>query len=156
MLFGLLLALGTACDLLQPKEIAAVQGEAPTAAKPSNSREGALDVRRCFFSLPKFDQSVSLEVRTGAADDVLESWKKMESKEEKEKEGEKEGPGGKEVSGVGREALWLGDKRSGALWVRAETAIVRISLGGGATAEAKIKSSKKLARRILRRLSKQQ
>ena len=75
MLFGLLLALGTACDLLQPKEIAAVQGEAPTATKPSNSREGALEVRRCFFSLPKFDQSVAALVSDlydrGQQDNVL-------------------------------------------------------------------------------------
>src|SRR5438552_3211843 len=65
---GMLLA--AACALLTAAEIEKVQGESPVQAKPSEA--GAS--QRCFFELPTFTKSISLEVTRGAP--VNELWKK--------------------------------------------------------------------------------
>src|SRR5207253_2476242 len=52
------LVAASACGLLRPQEIAAVQGEAPREVRASEDRIGEFVVRRCFFVLPGFARSV--------------------------------------------------------------------------------------------------
>ena len=159
----LLTALATAldpCSLLDAKAIAAVQGAPPKQTKASEQPDGDFTTSQCFFTLPDFVKSVSFEVvtpnagvRAGA---LRERWSKLsgEEKEAGEREEEEEGrrpP--RQVPGVGRGAVWVGDARVGALYVLGPTAIVRVSIGGPAEVDAKIKACAKLAKNALQHLA---
>ena len=144
----------SACDVLSAAEIAAVQGQRYTDAKLTESHVGELAVSQCFYELPAFAKSVSVEIFRG---DVDELWHQVEGDEE-----EHEGEGGekgeeleaarREIEGVGEDALWSGTKITGALYVRGENAVLRISVGGPWSEDEKIAKSKKLALKILPRL----
>lgn len=134
-----------ACHVLSKEDVAAVQGESFTEAKLSS--HGGLTT--CFYQLPTFSNSISVDVMRGGA---REYWE-----ENLEKEHEREEPEEKEaellrVPGVGSEAFWAGARGSGSLFVRKGDTMVRVSVGGGGTAEEKIRKSKKLALLALKRL----
>jgi hypothetical protein len=147
MLLALLVAFGTACDLLRPREIAAVQGERPRESKPAELRSGELTIRRCFFTLRKLDRSVALEVRTAPAAALGAAWERLAGAEKDQEDAKL----AKNVRGVGREARWVGNARSGALYVLGRSAILRLSVGGPGTEQDKIRSCKTLARKVLPR-----
>ena len=139
-----------ACELLTEKDIAAVQGEAFTDTKLTGSKEGALDISQCFFQLPNFSKSVSVMVMRPApgsnGDAVRAYWKsRIESEGEEEQKTLR-------IHGVGKEALWSGNRITGALYVVDRDAILRISVGGPGSQEQRIAKSKRLAARALRRL----
>lgn len=164
------------CSLLDSKAIAAAQGAAPKDTKASEHPDGALTSRQCFFTLPDFAQSVSLEVTTpnpGTKGRVLrERWEQLSGKErerEHEKaearpaaakgkraaeEDEESGRPPQPVPGVGRAAVWIGNARAGALYVLAPGAILRVSVGGAADERGKIKACSALAKSALQRLAK--
>ena len=136
-----------ACHVLSKEDVAAVQGESFTEAKLSPRGE----MTTCFYQLPSFSKSVSVDVmRSGAR----EYWEKNF---EGERERDREEPEEKEaelqrVRGVGSEAFWIGARGTGSLVVRKGDSMVRVSVGGPGTAEEKIEKSKKLALRALKNL----
>jgi hypothetical protein len=57
------------------------------------------------------------------------------------------------VKGIGDDAIWSGNRVSGALYVLTTNTILRISLGGIGTQELKVERAKMLARRLLPKLA---
>lgn len=159
-----------ACALLTSEEIKAVQGEPTKETKLTARSDGGFSISQCFFTLPTFTNSISLAITQQAdgqgARDPKEFWKEtfhrdaVEVKRERERERERE-KGEDEVeketepekvSGVGDEAFWMGSRVGGALYVLKGNSYVRISIGGAADQESKIKRSKALAQKIVSRL----
>jgi hypothetical protein len=139
----------SACALLRPAEIKAVQGEAPVQAVSSPPQsDGPLVVEQCFYRLPDPSRSVSLEVRRAPPAALRERWERMSESDEP---GEKRFPP-RRVKGIGRRALWVGNAKASALYVLGRRGIVRLSVGGPAGPEAKLAACKSLARRVLRRM----
>ncbi|HVI23629.1 MAG TPA: hypothetical protein VM691_09110, partial [Myxococcales bacterium] len=136
MLGLLILAAADACTLLTAKEIEAVQRERPQVSKPTSQSAGELNVRQCFYQLPTFEKSVSLEVTSGAGAKAY--WRKAfhEERREGEEEEEKERP--ERVKGLGEEAFWTGSARLGGLYVLKKGSILRLSIGGAESKDAKL------------------
>ena len=57
---------GGACSLLSAEDIQAVQGETVADMQGSERTSDALSTSQCFYRLPTFSKSVSLEVTRGA------------------------------------------------------------------------------------------
>jgi hypothetical protein len=154
MLSYLLLAAAAAdaCALLTADEIERVQRERPQISKPSSHSGGDLAVRQCFYQLPTFEKSISLEVTSGPAAKAY--WQKAfhESRpqEEDEKGDAKDEP--ERVRGLGEEAFWTGSLKLGGLYVLQKGSILRLSVGGADTKGAKLKKLRALARSALKRL----
>jgi hypothetical protein len=148
----LLAAVPGPCSLLTAAEIQSVQKESPELAKESSQPAGDLAVSQCFYQLPTFAKSISLELTTGAGAKTY--WKKAfhEARpKEKEEEGEaKEEP--ERVKGLGEEAFWTGSVRLGGLYVLKKGSILRLSIGGSETKDAKLKKLRALAKSALKRL----
>jgi len=134
-----------ACSVLTKAEVAAVQGEAFTSVKLS-PRDGGT---RCFYQLPTFSKSVSVDVmRSGGRKFWDETF---EGEHEAGDPDEKTTPPVK-VSGVGSEAIWVSSRVAGSLYVRKGDALLRVSVGGPGDAKEKIARSKRLALRALKRM----
>jgi hypothetical protein len=149
--FLLIAAAVDACTLLTAQEIEAVQRERPQLSKPSAQTGEDLAVRQCFYQLPTFAKSISLEVTSGPS--ARAYWQKAfhEKAREKEEEGEaKEEP--ERVRGLGEEAYWTGSVRLGGLYVLKKGSILRLSIGGAEAKDAKLKKLRALARSVLKRL----
>ena len=141
MLIGALL-LATrldACHVLTKRDIAAVQGESFTAVKLTTHDE----MSQCFYQLPTFTKSVSV--------DVIRDKEFWES-HFREKEHEAEGHAPREIEGLGDDALWIGGRMSGSLYVRKGNAVLRVSVGGPGTEAEKIAKSKTLAAKALKKM----
>ena len=84
---------------------------------------------------------------------MRERWRQIsgEEKERKREEEEEKAPP-RPVKGVGRAAVWTGNQKAGAIYVLGRNAIVRVSVGGAASEEAKIKACTALAKNALRHL----
>ena len=153
-MLGLLLiaAAVDACSLLTAQEIEAVQRERPQLSKPSAQPGGDLAVRQCFYQLPTFSKSISLEVTSGPAAKAY--WQKAfhgkRAREEDEEAEAKEEP--ERVRGLGEEAYWTGSVRLGGLYVLEKGSILRLSIGGAEAKDAKLKKLRALARSALKRL----
>jgi hypothetical protein len=145
----LIAALAAACSLLTSAEIARVQGEAPKETKPSTQESPGLHGDQCFFLLPTFARSISLELTRGA---VRAFWKKTfhEQGGDAKRESEEEKP--LPVRGLGDEAFWAGDARLGGLYVLRKDAMLRLSIGGAETQPQKLKKLRALARSALKRM----
>jgi hypothetical protein len=147
-------ASGGPCALLSAAEIRRVQGESPKEAKGSEREAGGLTVHQCFYSLPDFSRSVSLEVTRGER--VRELWKaRFGAKEEAEREGgeaEEEEDRPEQVRGLGEEAFWTGSPRLGGLYVLRRGAMLRLSVGGNDPKARKLRRLTALARLALRRM----
>jgi hypothetical protein len=178
MLTAFLFMLGTAassprfpnaCQLLTPRDIARVQGETLKSVKLTESNENGLRVSQCFYALPSFTNSISLDVMRGqtAAFWRLHFANAREGKDDDEdrdrsvamktappsREAEEEHESSaRKVRGIGDAAVWSGNRVAGALYVLKGETIVRISVGGGGSQEQKIERSKKLAAQALQKL----
>jgi hypothetical protein len=150
MLVFLILAAADACALVTAKEIEAVQRERPQVSKPTSQSAGELNVRQCFYQLPTFEKSVSLEVTSGPGAKAY--WQKAfhEKHLEEEEEEAKERP--ERVKGLGEEAFWTGSARLGGLYVLKKGSILRLSIGGAESKDAKLEKLRALARSALKRL----
>jgi hypothetical protein len=152
----------SACQLLSAADVAAVQGQPFADAKLTEATAGGLALSQCFYELADFTKSVSVELirddATAEGNGAVEFWRDLEEKNgeeagERESEGEKEEEGaGLPVHGLGHEALWSGTKISGALYVRAGDAVLRISVGGPGSEADKRAKAKQLAERALHRM----
>ena len=131
-----------ACSVLTKADIAAVQGETFTAAKLTD-RKGSTT---CFYQLPTFTKSVSVDVMHKGAREFFEE------AEHEEGEQEEEAKPPKEIKGIGSEAMWVGGRVAGSLYVRKGDKLVRVSVGGPGSEQEKIATSKKLAARALKRM----
>jgi len=149
-----------ACKLIAPSEIEAVQGEAVLDAKSGNRMTGGFAIAQCFYALPSQAKSVSLEVTRpdptqSAPSGLRDRWKKLFHEDgDQEGEGEREEEAGKPqpVSGIGDEAFWSGNPLVGALYVLKGDSYLRISIGGAEDASVKIRKTKALAQKALKRL----
>lgn len=166
-----------ACALLASSEIKAVQGEEPKESKPSTHVDSAFAVSQCFYMMPTYNNSISLEVTRNSSSKqgqtIRQFWnERFHDAEEKEKEGEpeqeKERERGKvkkeekesegenqkplKITGVGDEAFWSGSAISGALYVLKGKSYLRLSTGGKSDVSAKINKLKTLAQYALKRL----
>jgi len=163
--------LPNACQLLTARDVARVQGEEFKSAKLTETEANGLIVSQCFYSLPSFTNSVSVDVMRGktsafwrghfsntreAVDDDEDrdrdrsaAMKSAPPSREAEEEHE---TGALKVKGVGDAAVWSGNRAAGALYVLKGETIVRVSVGGAGSQEQKIERSKKLAARALRKL----
>lgn len=161
-----------ACDLLASSELKSVQGEEPRESKPSTRVDSTLAVSQCFYLMPTYNKSVSLEVtRSSSAKSgqtIGQFWKdrfpdsllkekeserereRGKDKEEKENEGEAQKP--LKITGIGDEAFWTGSAIAGALYVLKGKSYLRLSIGGTEGRDAKIERLKTLARYALKRL----
>lgn len=132
-----------ACDVLTKKDLAAVQGEAFSATKLTETSGSS----QCFYQLPTFSKSVSLVVMKGAS--VRDYWKSNFEKAHGE-EGEDEEIA--HVDGIGDEAVWSGNHLVGSLYVLRRDTLLRISVGGPGTRAQKIAKARRLGARALARL----
>jgi hypothetical protein len=126
-----------------------VQRETPSEKRETASKRGELDVAQCFYVLPTFARSVSLEVARGNVAALLERAREGE-KGEKDAEEHATLP----VRGLGDEAFWSGSARLGGLYVRRRDLLLRIAVGGAESQKAKLAKLRRLARIALKRLPK--
>jgi hypothetical protein len=163
-----------ACALLASSELKSVQGEEPKESKPSTRVDNTLAVSQCFYWMPTYNKSVSLEVTRSNSgkpgQTIRQFWKdrfpdsvlkekedererereRGKDKEERESEGETQKP--LKITGVGDEAFWTGSAIAGALYVLKGKSYLRLSIGGTDDRDAKIKKLKTLAQHALKRL----
>lgn len=152
-----------ACALLTSDEIKSVQGESTKETKLTGQISGGLSISQCFFTLPTFNNSISLIVAhkgDGAGSrEPKEFWRTTfhsEKRSEREKEArreeaEEESDPPRRVSGLGDEAFWMGNRIAGALYVLKGDAYVRISVGGPAD-KASQNRARLLAQKAISRL----
>ena len=134
-----------ACQVLTKADLAAVQGEEFASTKLS-PRDGGT---QCFYQLPTFVKSVSVDVRYGGARKFWDET--FEREHEADDPDEKVTPPVK-VRGVGSEAMWVSSRVAGSLYVRKGDALLRVSVGGPGDTKEKIARSKRLALRALKRM----
>ncbi|HET7784543.1 MAG TPA: hypothetical protein VFL36_01105 [Myxococcales bacterium] len=148
----LLAAALQACSLLTSTEIAAVQREAPAEKREAASKRGELDVAQCFYVLPTFARSVSLEVARGDVAALLERARAPRGEKADGKDAEEQAL--LRVRALGDEAFWAGSARLGGLYVRRGDLLLRLAVGGPESRAAKLAKLRRLARIALRRLPK--
>jgi hypothetical protein len=148
------------CSLLTREEIESVQGETVSDMKSSRPESGLFAVSQCFYTLPTFSKSISLEItrkdrgRTPAPN-PRDQWSRIfheESGRSEREAGEEEKPPPRAIAGVGDEAFWTASGVGGALYVLKGDTYLRISIGGPDEQAARIEKSKALARKALARL----
>ncbi len=154
------------CALLTSSEIQAVQGEPVKEAKLSGQTDGGFNVSQCFFALPTFANSISLSVTQrgegAGARDPRKFWEDAfggeRADKDKSKRGDKAGAAEEEsappqkVTGIGQEAVWVGSRVGGALYVLKGNSYLRISVGGRGDQALKLKKSRALAEKVLQRM----
>jgi hypothetical protein len=158
-----------ACALLTSNEIEPVQGEAVKETKLSGQSSGGFNMSQCFFTLPTFNNSISLLVAQkgegAGAKDPRDFWRdtfhenkpgdKDKDRDRNKKRGEdeeEEHTPPQKITGIGDEAYWTGSRVGGALYVLKGNSYIRISIGGPADQATKIKKSKALAAKAIARL----
>ena len=157
------------CSLLEGADLKNIQGEQPKETQRSDREDAGFIVTQCYYSLPTSSSSVVLNVTTASesagARDPREFWKetfarKAEKKEPDEKregrtkegEGEEQAAPPQKIAGLGEDAYWIASRVGGALYVLKKDLFFRISVGGPGDANAKLKKSKALAQRALKRI----
>jgi hypothetical protein len=146
------------CALISNSEIQSVQGESVKETKSSARVNGTFVMSHCFYLLPTFHKSVSLEVTQSNPENPTkygpkDRWKEMfHSIKGKEGENERESSAPLPVSGIGDEAFWMGNQITGALYVLKKNIYLRISIGGPDKVSMKIEKTKTLAQKALKRL----
>ena len=142
----------TACDLLSSRDVKAVQGQAFAEAKHTRSQFDGMIASQCFYRLPSFADSISVEViRSESGMSANDLWQKITGKRA-EKMTAKGRDHSQTIPDLGDTAIWAGNKTAGALYVLKGDAILRISVGGGGTEQEKIEKSRTLAARALEKM----
>src|SRR5882672_11464449 len=158
------------CNLLTSADLKEVQGEAVKEAQRSDRQDGGFIVSQCYYSLPTSSNSVVLNVTTasegGGAANPRTFWKdtfgrkeeKGKDRDREAKEKEKKGEESEasvppeKIAGLGEDAYWLASRVGGALYVLKKDLFFRISVGGAGDEQSKLKKSKTLAQRVLKRI----
>lgn len=145
-----------ACEVLTPRDVARVQGSKFTTTRLTESKDGGVTISQCFYTLPRFTDSVTIDLIRGQARSF---WQQHFAESEVNEAGmlsvmrepeEESRP--RAITGVGERAVWSGNRLSGALYVLSGDTVVRVSVGGAGTEEQKIERAKRLAERVVRRL----
>ena len=161
------------CDLLAGKDLQTGPSETVREAFPSARSEGGFRISQCVYSAISATNSITLLVAQRAdgvgARDPKEFWDetfrhggeeaKVRALEEKPitrpdarvDESIRAVPP-QQISGLGDDAYWTGNRVGGALYVLKENTYFRISVGGPGDQAAKIKKSTALAQVVLKRL----
>jgi hypothetical protein len=160
------------CSLINGADLKSVQGEQPKETQRSDREDAGFIVSQCYYSLPTTTNSVVLNVTTASegagARDPREYWEETfarkaekseperkregKAKEEREGEGEESAARPQKIAGLGEDAYWIANRVGGALYVLKKDLFFRISVGGPGDADAKLKKSKALAQRALKRI----
>ena len=168
------------CGLLTSDEIKAVQGEAVLEAKTNHRPDSPFTVNQCFYMMLNITKSVSLEVteRGASPKSVHEFWEermeksgeevkrereaerergrkaetKQEREREREEEREREAKTPRRLKGIGDEAYWINTNANSTLYAFKKDKLLRISIGGADTEDARMKKLKTLAQKALARL----
>lgn len=148
----------TACQVLTPRDVARVQGAKFTKARLTESADAGVTISQCFYTLPRFTDSVTVDLIRGNAKafwkrhfaDVNEA--SVLSVRRDRDEDEERGSAPRVVTGVGDKAMWSGNRLAGALYVLQGDTVIRVSVGGGGTEEQKIERAKRLAQRVAKRV----
>jgi hypothetical protein len=144
------------CALITPQEIAVVVGqpvkETKGSSPTSNQTSPSFQRWQCFYTVEPYEKSVSLEMArnnpNGSQTAVGEFWKKNLQEAKDKRKSEKP----RAIPAVGDEAFWVGDNKTGALYVLKNNSYLRISIGGPDDESIKTKKLKALAQNALRRL----
>lgn len=161
------------CGLITKEEIEAVQGSAVQYTKAAESSGRGFLASQCYYATADSVKSVNLDVTQGDPDSpskgsAKELWKKSfgryegeknehpDEKEAAERKGdrddrEKSLPP-RRISGIGDDAFWVRTRFSGTLYVLKTNFFLRLSVGGPEDEETRIKKTKALAEKALRRL----
>ena len=134
-----------------------VQGHAPAQNVPSDQPAVSFQFTQCFYRTVEFTSSVSLAVGIPLANDGKRSgprqyWQQQFHAEVRAVPGRKKNEPPKRIAGLGDEAFWVGDPKSGALYVLKGEVFIRLSVGGPGDETEKIKRTKALASHALKRL----
>jgi len=145
-------------------------------AQRSDRQDGGFIVSQCYYALPTTSNSVVLNVtlagESGGAVSPRKFWEdtfgkaeregkdKASSEREREKKAKERGAEGEEeeaappekIAGLGDEAFWIASRVGGALYVLKKDLFFRISVGGAGDEKSKLKKSKTLAQRALKRI----
>ena len=145
-----------ACKLLSNEEIASIQGEAPARTQLVGESTGQLTVSQCNFLLPSGSKSMAVRVverGTGPnARDAKDVWQETFHGPPLDAANARYARKPQKVDGVGEEAFWLGNAKSGGLHVLTGNRYIRVSVGGQEEIPAKIEKSSKLSQLVLPRL----
>lgn len=170
-----------ACDLITNSDVEAIQGEPVSDTSTSEQSNGDLVTSRCFYRLPTFSKSVSIEImhpsfNARSGDAAEEFWdlrfhdrersENDEASAERDMERDQRGGGirvareeedreltrPQPVANLGDEAFWTGTQINGSLYVRRGNIIMRLGVGGPEDQAAKIERAKALAERVLKHL----
>jgi hypothetical protein len=144
------------CSLLTNNEIKVVQGHVPAQNVPSEQPSGSFQFTQCFYRTTEFTSSVSVAVGIPLASDGKRSgprqyWQQQFHSQVSVPGRKKEEPP-KRIAGLGDEAFWVGDPKTGALYVLKGDVFLRLSVGGPGDETEKIKRTRALASHALRRL----
>jgi hypothetical protein len=153
-----------ACTLIANEEISAIQESPIKETKSSAQANRGFRVAQCFYTATEFTKSVVVSVTQRDPENPgkqtpKEFWNEtfhkgpdaLEKGEAEREQGEKVTPP-KKIDGVGDEAYWIGTRFGAALYVLRKDIFIRISIGGADEEETKLKKTKELALRALRRL----
>ena len=145
-----------ACKLLTNDEIASVQGEAPARSQLVGETTGQLAVSQCNFLLPSGSNSMAVRVverGIGAnARDPKDVWQETFHRPPADAAKARYARKPQKVDGVGEEAFWLGNAKSGGLHVLTGNRYIRVNVGSQEEVPAKIEKCSKLAHLVLPRL----
>ena len=131
-------------------------GEPLKETTPQRKTQGGLTISQCFFALPTWSNSVSLQVlQRGSGLEALDpttAWNRAFSAETPLVKGSGKTGAARKIEGLGEDAYWVGNEALGALSVLHRNSYITISVGGAADAETKIERCSALARAVLSRL----
>lgn len=145
-----------ACDVLSARDIARVQGAKFTKTRLTEANDAGVNVSQCFYTLPRFTDSVTVDLIRG---DARAFWQKHFAEVNEAsvlsimRTPADAGNRPRSISGVGEKAMWSANRLAGALYVLKGDTVIRVSVGGGGTEEQKIDRARKLAQRVVRRVS---
>ena len=153
-----------ACTLLTASEIRAVQKVAVKETKGSASTLKAEQYAQCVYATSDFAHSVSLTIIRGNTGDpgTRAYWKRtFEQRDAREADKVKRAEASgrtrsyaptRRVDDIGEDAYWSGDGKAGSLYVLAGDKILRVSVGGVADPDERLRRTRTLAEHALRRL----
>jgi len=141
------------CSVVTADDVFGIFGAPFDEPRKSVQTSGDITVTQCYYGQPVRYAADSMTIEFTTAPDVHELWEKQfEPSEEGEREKESGEKHRIEVEGLGRDAFWGGNRVSGALYVLAPSAIMRISIGGSGDVASKIERSKKVAMKALEKM----
>ena len=144
-----------ACALLSADDVRSVQQTAVRESKPSVHTARGLRYEQCVFAATDFAHSVSLTLITGDAEGTRAFWSTTFHPQRTEAAlaratRKKDLP--RPIAGLGDDAFWTGDTRTGALYVLSGDRVLRISVGGASEESERLRRSRALADAALGRL----